>query len=370
MGIGRPHGSAMWNSLHVTYYSATKDELLLDGIRPAIQDVLEPLRTRRVYLRRHWRFGPHIAVNYDVPSGEAAECGRLLTERIGRFLRRVPSTVCLDEERYATDSHKWGQAELMPPPYLPLRPDNEVQPEAYSVREQLLGGTVMAAEMEAYLSDTTPLVFDTLDQSRGKLGHRFGVLALVFGATASVYPGRGARYGHLSFRSHAEAYLASVDETERRRLRIARDRNLPSLRRGLEAILKGSPASSRTHECVLRWRDMHEERVARFERLAKEGIIPDHFALAQSFAERTGGFAFFANGTPKHRSDFHSLGTDISREMRAEPAFDAYRLLLNLFYMTLPLMGLDAHAKYTLCYLVAEATEEVLGETWRSILGR
>lgn len=363
----------MWHSVHVVYYAPAKDALLLDAIAPALEEACAMTPGGgRGYVRRHWLYGPHFRLNVAAPAELFTnQIEPSLRSTLGRYLAANPSRTSLDPDEYARRSATWGQSELVPGPYLPLRPDNSVHVVPYEARTEILGGAEMVCEMETYLSAVRTVLFDLLARTRDNKALRLTSVFACMTLLACLYPG-GLRYGHLSFRSHAEAYLAGNGPQMRAQFERARDRNLAELVRTMEQLLGALQDGMfrGRDELLVQWSAVHAGFFERYLALSSARKIPDHFAAARSYAAAAGGFTYFDQDRVGPQSEFHSVGTDASRAMYHSPAFDAYRLLLNFFYLNLPTLDVDASAKFLLCFLVAEVAERVLGVTWRQILGR
>ncbi|MFN8695095.1 MAG: lantibiotic dehydratase C-terminal domain-containing protein [Burkholderiales bacterium] len=362
----------MWHSVHLTYYEPHKEALLLDAVFPALHEVCEELGVaRRAYARRHWLFGPHIRINLDASADDFAEnLWPRLEGRFARYVTAVPSRYHLDPIEYDRISRESGQAELTLGPYAPLRQDNSVCLAPYEARAELLGGTIMVEEMERYLAGTRALVWDLLRLTRGNESARrsmlFGCMILI----AVLYADEGLRFGHLSFRSHAEAFLSTAAPSLREQHLRIRDRLLPSMvhlaSRILESVRGGRYVG--TDPFLRRWSHYHHESYQAYLLLSQQRSIPSHARLAQEYAGANGGFTFFQRTDLLPQTEFHANASVAMHRLAQAPAFDAYRLLLNFFYMNLPLFSVNAPTRYLLCLLVAEASEHILGESWRTIL--
>ena len=362
----------MWHSIHLTYYEPNKEALLLDSVFPALRDMCEEHEVAsRAYVRRHWLYGPHIRVNLEASAPVFAEViWPSLTKTISRYQTAYPSRFSLDSSDYERLSLEYGQSELLPGPYAPLRADNTVLRAPYEIRSELLGGALMVEALQEYLAGTRSLIWELLELTRNNEGIRRSMLFTCMLLIAVLYADEGIRYGHLSFRSHAEAFLSTASPSLRVQYLRIRDRLLPSMVQHASRILGSIQGGCYvgTDAFLRRWSQYHHQAHRSYLVLSRQSAIPSHAQLAQSYAGATGGFTFFSRLDLQPQTEFHANSSLAMLRLTQSPAFGAYRLLLNFFYMNLPLLGVNASTRYLLCLLVADAAEQILGETWQTIL--
>lgn len=115
------------------YHDPVKAPLLRDAVLPALAEAERAGATGHV--ERHWLHGPHVRVRLDGPDQAA-----LVASRIRAYLAINPSTVDADHDMLLAQAKQNGIAELVPPPYEPIRPDNTVvvEPTDLTTLRQLL----------------------------------------------------------------------------------------------------------------------------------------------------------------------------------------------------------------------------------------
>lgn len=86
-----------WASIHA-FYHGDLDVLLLDGVRPLVDDLRGAGLVDGFFFLRYWDGGPHLRIRLSVPDGHDVESVALL--RLRAYLRNWPSTDLPDTARY------------------------------------------------------------------------------------------------------------------------------------------------------------------------------------------------------------------------------------------------------------------------------
>ena len=114
-------GVILWQAVHIYYYQDEKEGLLLDAVRPVVQKLRDRYQVKHLYLKRHWKFGPHIALLVDVSESEfEALIFPYIEKEITAYLHKHPSAQEIDPIAYLKQSETLGAWELEPGPYHPL----------------------------------------------------------------------------------------------------------------------------------------------------------------------------------------------------------------------------------------------------------
>jgi hypothetical protein len=358
-------------TLHVVHYDDHKAGLVADCLAPvAVEAAARAGGT--VFLERHWRFGPHVRIC----ATEGADAEWLRTAgraRIEAYLRDVPSRTPLDRAAYLRRSADLGAAELVRPPYGPIWPDNTVVVAPYQRRTDLYGedGAVVKARfLAACVGPVAALVAATRDARAVRLAHVLRLFALV----ATAYADDGS--GTLSYRSHVEDFLSHDDPSGEiraafdARYAAVRDQVVEEVRSVLadsdHARYDGTDPVLRAWSDVLRgtWpaivalvarNEVDEDPSGRYYDVARE--VSDRAATRWDFARR------------RRFGEFHTALRTLDFGPRQNvPAFAAYRWLVNLFYLVLPLLDVSPLDRYFLGHAVSTAVDEITGTTWRDRL--
>lgn len=330
----------------------------------ALQHAVPVWRTARagglhlVTLRRGWLGGPHVEVG-GLDSDDGIDWRRL-----AQAVDAGPApSRALDGGAYLRRARERGRLENVPPPYLPLRRHGEVVLVRSGRDDEPLGSVraVLAATL-------APAVVATLEDVVAEPGVRSARLTGVLTAVAASHP-LGAGFGAFSLRSHVEAMLAWLAPRTDMRAEFAR--RLEPQRAAVTAEVRrtldwAAPAS------VLQWstaiayaRGVVDENV-RAGRISDE-VVDDLGRRAEGQEGPPGAAAMGPVGehpeTDFHRSVYGSGATGLAGEW-----FAGYRVLVNAVYAQLPLLGVSALQRSFGCYAVAEAIDEVLGQSWTNRL--
>jgi Lantibiotic biosynthesis dehydratase C-term len=345
-----------WYSAHVYYYDREQTDLLLDAVRPVFAEIEAAEGVSRCYWQRHWRLGPHVRLNVRAtPDAWAGRVRPLIDKVIGDHLRRHPSTGTASEERDLPVHRQLAELEQEHGPLTPWQPDNSIRYAEYDRRLHVLG-TVESSDLLAdFHTDTTPLAFAALDLARST-GDRFDIPVTFMFATAA----RGCppiERGFLSYRSHAEGFLANSSDPAGFRERFERlyRSNAETLRRQLTRVLEALAEGGEPAIQLADWVALVEKYRDRALELHRAGnLVLQPVVSPAEVAE--GPAVPFANVSPFHRA---LLGNDeIRTELATAEWFAVYRVLLNYQYLLFNRLGVAPVERFTLCYLAARTVEE------------
>lgn len=333
------------------------------AVLPAARALADAPAAPAVHLRRGWRFGPHV----DVIAG-AGQGGALPWDEIAAKLDAGPRPAegVLTEEEYLAQAREFGRLERVPPPYLPMREHGTVE----LIGRDALGEWPQPLEMLRQLALSrlfTPLA-GTVDRLAERPQDALALVAGAFVALAAAHHS-GAAHGTFSLRSHAEAFIAWA--APRKDPRPAFDRRLAAdaatLRPLVERALAGEPTPDTAH-----WATGFAYAMGAFDASVADGglTLEALETVGEGFDAQTMGPPGRTDARSTRPSAFHQA-VDASG-VTDGPAqwFASYRLLVNLFYSQLPLLGVPPMHRYYLCHAVAETVDQVLGETWQERLDR
>ncbi|MBL0386968.1 hypothetical protein JJB07_09905 [Tumebacillus sp. ITR2] len=368
----------MWKRVHVYYYDDAKENLVLDGIRPALQALEQMPGVSGSYLRRHWKFGPHIALYLEVESEEvfSSQVWPYLQETLGAYLQDHPSRQELDPVQYLERSVTLGAWELEPGPYEPLQPDNSMSLHPYGQLAGVLKGEHVLQTMEWFWKKSTGLMLDLLDATRGDLPSRQLYLIKLMAAVAHLYPVDGIVRGQLSYRSHAEAYFVSFDQDGRlQKMFSTQDQQVaPFVDEAVLSVLNETDEDGvygGPDPLLRQWSQLMKELYETCLEQARQGRLTSDTSHYSELAEEIGESArerWIGEWDEAKQSEFHKeLNEVISDQFFSSPQFSSYRMLVNSFYTYLPLMGINPNMKHLLCYLISRSVERIAGVDWKGI---
>jgi hypothetical protein len=340
-----------WHSIHVYYYDQDKNALILDGVRPLFRTL--DGHVDAVYYTRHWRYGPHLRLNFRTTANTFAELVRpAADEIIGGFLASCPSTTSLDPAQELPVHQRLAELEREDGELLPWHPDNSIVTAAYDARATAIGGPETAGLVAGFQATATELAFrmtEELTDPGQRLARGFDLMI----ATAQAMSRRGITDAFISFRSHAEGFLCGFPEGAG--LRPAWDQHYDQHRRSLvrrittvvAAVQDGDAAVPFVDEWLATLRPSWLEA----QRLASAGtlLLPTKMP---SDAEPTVDLAAI--------SPFHQvlLANPSWEQTQQSASFLQYRLMLNLTYLMLTRLGVTPVERFLLGHLAANAVED------------
>ncbi|MEU7748608.1 thiopeptide maturation pyridine synthase [Nonomuraea sp. NPDC049158] len=389
-----PLQPSRWHSVHIAYHDVPgQDDLLLDAVGPLLRRVSGIVEAAHVL--RHWRRGPHLRLNVKTDPATWADAVRqAIDEVIGSYLRVHPSTVVLDQRGLLAQHRVLAEQEKDPGPLTPWYPDNSLHYAPYDPRHQALDED--AADLLAdFYTDSTPLLLDMLRHVR--LGHdtKDGLAMALMLATSHTALGPITR-SFVSYRSHAEGFLARCADPNAMRARFERDYQaqrdeLTGRVRAVIATLDGTTSTDCTTGT-----DSTAAGTDRTDSTAGTGhtttgtdatactagitgitgipvlFVREWAALVAEYGRRAEpliargrlirpGSHQEALAIPR-LSDFHRLmfsSRTYHDRVFADPDFLRYRVLINYTYLQNTRLGITPPARFRICHLAANAVEEV-----------
>ena len=347
-----------WHSVHV-YYHDDLDPVLLDSVRPLWRSLAATSATedvaRQAYFLRHWRLGPHVRLNFHcAPDLFRAEVRPKIDEIVGGYLLIHPAERDLDPGTQLPLHKRLAEMEAESGPLSPWRPNNTVAGADYDDRQAILGSAAAADLLADFYVATTELAFDTIEHVRSG-GSRLGLAFDLLIATAHAFFGDGVERGFVSFRSHAEAFLAGTPDGDR--LRGVWDRQYSRGSERLAARVRTVAAAVDADASALRFPNAWITALTPLELRAKKLIASGDLTVDPP-TTRSGEPPAF------ELSRFHQeLAANERWRAEVGPSawFAAYRLVLNWTYLHLTRVGVTPVDRFLLCHLAANAVEEAYG---------
>ncbi|WP_405525797.1 hypothetical protein OG592_40520 [Streptomyces avidinii] len=325
------------------------------------------------HVERHWLHGPHLRLRLQgTDPARVAHTAEAAAARIRARLRAHPSHSDLTEAQLLERAAESGRAELVPPPYGPVHPDNTVriEPVDRSFVRGLLGadGTRLREDLLRSGLDALRSGADFLgrhqDTDRARL--RLAVTALA--AHACAHPG-GLTGGHWSYVSHLEDFLLHDDPDGRLRATFER-----------HAERAGDTATALVARIADGHADDWEQAWAAFSqgawRLAQERYDAGADLHGDPLAYRvraaaTGDTAAYERWNQDIRtrySEFHRLlrRADPQGAMWSRPDYLIHRACTNALYRLLTICDVRPLERYLAAHLVVRAVPALTGCDWRT----
>ncbi|MFO0433154.1 MAG: lantibiotic dehydratase C-terminal domain-containing protein [bacterium] len=371
----------MWQTIRIVYYGDHLVGALEEPVRACIAMLRARFRIGRLMLIPHWKFGPHLDLVLDCDAVRFEtevypRCAALFTD----WLAAHPSNEEIEPTAYAALSEKLALTELERGPFLPLLPNNRVLRGDYQPSRALKLAAIAGAK-EDFLCASLDLTLDLLDARRRDPDAFFLTLVAMMAVLGQSYRQGGLSRGYLSFRSHAEYFFAAYDNGEqalRRRLDQLDAATAETSASVVRSVLNGRvdelPLPDELLALMRRWealvaataakndaivRENHARLVAddTLDRLATETVT--HIPARE--VERMQQRAPSAVAT--------AMQQEAGQRVLNSQEFLSYRTTVNFFYYLLPLLGISPMKKFSLCLVVANATERALSISWEQILG-
>ncbi|MEV4252307.1 thiopeptide maturation pyridine synthase [Spirillospora sp. NPDC049652] len=343
-------GTSRWHAAHIYYYEPDKTNLILDGVRPLL-DELKAIAPD-AYVLRHWRRGPHLRLNLRTDPGTWTNTVQpAINDTIGGYLTRHPSTARIDQQAALVQHRFLARSEEERGPLTPWFPDNSIQYAPYDDRRHVLGDAEAAEMLSGFYTDSTPLLFSMLEHVRS--GHDTAELiglGLMLATTATALPPLTRSF--VSYRSHAEGFIARCADPDATRARLDdyyrahRTELTARVRTVMAALEERAPAPppfiAEWADLIANYRDRATQLIAQGKLIQPSSYDADHAAQRPSEFHRL----MFGNRA-YHRAVFE------------DPAFCRYRVLISYTYLQIHRLGLTPPDRFRLCHLAANAVEDV-----------
>lgn len=342
----------LWRTVNVFHHEGDRTGLLLDAVRPFITAVAPSVS--RVYYQPHWRRGPHIRIPIQASAAvfddvvAPAVAGVLET-----YLRAHPSTALLDERAAHAQHVRLAEQERERGPLTPWAPDNTIETAPYDRRQYVLGGSAAADLLADYYVDTNDIVFDILDWVRGGGSRMALAVDLFIGAANRFLP--PVTYGYMSYRGHADAFLAKMPDGVRSRFDQVYEGNAEAFRQRVVEITEAADYHdvvpfSALLDTLLRYRNQANELIQ------DGGLALD--ADANGDPQAWGStWSAWSDRSPFHRVlGGHRTAAD---QLGGWNTFQQYRVVLNWLYLNMYRLGIGELERNLVCHVVSRAVEDV-----------
>ena len=345
-----------WRSVNVFHHDSDRTDLLLDAVRPFIRAVAPSVSG--VYFQPHWRRGPHVRIPVRA-SAEAFDdvVAPAVADVLEPYLRAHPSTMVLDQ-REAHDQHvRLAEQERERGPLTPWAPNNTVAVEPYDQRLHVLGGPAAADLLADYYVDTNDIVFDILDWVRGG-GSRMALAVDVFIGVANRFL-PPVTYGYMSYRGHADAFLAKLPDGVRERFDRVYEANAEYFRQRVVEITAAADHHdvmpfSALPDVLLRYRNQANQLIESGELALNTDTNGDPEAWGSTWSA-------WSDRSPFHRTlGGHRTAAD---QLGGWNTFQQYRVVLNWLYLNMYRIGIGELERNLVCHVVSRAVEDVHGVT-------
>jgi hypothetical protein len=339
-----------WRSAYIYYHDDDKTGLLLDAVRPTLQELADVIDA--AYVLRHWRQGPHLRLNIRTDPAEWTTLVRpAIEKKIGGYLAEQPSTTKLDPDSRIAEHRILADRERDDGPLTPWLPNNSLSYPPYESRLAVLGDQAAVDLLTDFHVETNPLMFDILSHVRSGFDTMPLLSVGLMVTTAHVGLGPISR-GFGSFRAHADGFLASCRDPDK--VRTAFDESYHANRETLvDRVRHVVDTVEGTAPSPLPFVSEWAALITQYSRLAE--AVVDGPALprsTESWRERL---------NDPHASEYLKLAAssrNYVHKVLNGKRFLRFRVVLNQTYFYMTRLGLTPVNRYLLCHLVANAVED------------
>ncbi|MFB6809203.1 hypothetical protein [Streptomyces sp. NPDC056387] len=353
----------------VHHYEPVKAPLLREAVLPLARRAAAEGLTAHV--ERHWLHGPHLRLRLRGPADAVAATAGSTAAELRAHVASHPSRAAVDEQELLAQAAAAGRAELVPPPYGPLVPDNTVRVEQVDLSAL---GALIGPDALRLREDLLALGLPALEAGSAFLGERADTSAArvelvvaALSAHAAAHP-EGLVGGHYSYVSHLEEFL--VHEDPGGRLRAAFDRRWEAAGGRITSLvgrIAGGGAVGRERA----WADWS----ARAWRIAEERLRAgaDFGGAPAEYRDRAAALGDRATAERWDRSvrtrysDFHRLlhRSDPQGAMWTRPDYLVFRACTNGLYRLLTVCDVRPVERYLAAHLVVRSVPALTGHRWR-----
>ncbi|WP_327280545.1 lantibiotic dehydratase C-terminal domain-containing protein [Streptomyces sp. NBC_01205] len=353
----------------VHHYEPVKAPLLREAVLPlARRAASEGLAA---HVERHWLHGPHLRLRLRGPAGAVAATAERTAAELRARAASHPSRAAVDGHELLARAALAGRAELIPPPYGPLVPDNtvRVEPVDLSSLEALMGRDGVRLR-----EDLLALGLPALEAGSAFLGERADTSAArvelvvaALAAHAAAHP-EGLVGGHYSYVSHLEEFL--VHEDADGRLRAAFDRRWEAAG-GRISSLVGRIAGGGAAGWERDWANWSARAWRTAEERLRAGAdftgAPDEYRDRAAALDDPATAERWDRAARTRYSDFHRLlhRSDPQGAMWSRPDYLVFRACTNGLYRLLTVCDVRPVERYLAAHLVVRSVPELTGHRWQ-----
>ncbi|BFV60662.1 hypothetical protein KCMC57_up57660 [Kitasatospora sp. CMC57] len=361
----------------LSYYRPTKAGALREAVLPLARQAAAA--GLRVHVERHWRFGPHLRLRLDGPAEQVAARAERSADALRAWVADHPSVADRTDAQLLAEATVAGRAELIPPPYGPLVPDNTVRvlpvdPAATADLTALLGTEPAALRTELMRSGLPALgsACAFLGEHGDTAGARVQLAVTALAAHAHSHPG-GLVGGHYSFLSHLEDFLLHEDPDGRLRAAFEQrwERNGAAVTELAHRVLTGEAdgwEQDWAHWSASAWRSA-EQRHAAGADLSGRG--EEYRTRAAALGDPTTAERWDFELRTRY-SEFHRLlaRTDPDGTMFGRAEYLIYRTTTNALYRLLAICDVRPVERYLAAHLLVRSVPALTGHDWQDYVTR
>lgn len=348
-------------TIRIDYYEKNRLPLIIGPVQASVNQIRKTCPEAQVFVRTGWRFGPHVEICVVGPSIDVTA----QIANVRDWMAAHPSTRQIDAEEYEMLSRKLGALEGIGEPYIPLHPDNTVELVEDHQPRLVDGHEVLQQSYMRFFDRSAPILFllgalKCQDTSIATI-----VQIAMLARAADQYKPDGLAKGYLSLQAHADFFFANFDRAGLCRRHYKRLQDLWSEK--IEQAVLGHPEQatvdrevrSQIVEIMERWEEVLLDADAEIRRVIS--IDDSWFDYnPTAFPDEMGDEykdAFAKAGMPMRMvqkgETLNGMLGSVDPTFFRSPDFQAFRVILNMYYSFLRTLNVSPAERFGLCYLTA-----------------
>lgn len=360
----------------IFYFEKDKVPLLLGVIAPFLEEWRKTDNSSRIWLRVHWRLGPHLDLISDMSDAKFdAELMPLLKPRVEQWLTTNASATAIDAEQYHKLSERLALFELEKGPIEPLATNNSIVRSFHESSIDIFGVKELVEAQEIYCSVSLSNIIELARTKRNNINDFYLEALKIMALTGNMVKVHGLPRTFISYRAHAEYFFTNHDHSGRFRQQIdyvdglLKD-DVDSIIRAAHNVFEGGAAIDVAFPNLAEW-----YREVKALSLKVYAVAEEHADLLGQ-DNRLGAFAdelvkeldvTLDPNKARKTSEVEAYFGDMSGLFSQVPHI-AYRTMVNYFYGILPILSVSPMQKYALCHLISNGCERVFGKSWQQVV--
>ncbi|MBR5637180.1 MAG: hypothetical protein IKW81_09655 [Pseudobutyrivibrio sp.] len=341
-------------AVRIHYYAdeASKRRLICELAGTFLNDRFQGLKW---YLKRDWRYGPHIEINIvDSKKAEAEEFIKEIKTAALSFIENNPSNEKRPTEEVLRQLNALENEDGPESGFLPIEENGSVVVS----EKALVKGKYFSSDEEYiyYITnncDVSKIMVKTIVKMQELTEkEQYLLLVALFARLAKQYPNGGLIKGCVSFKSHIIGFLSYQDERTAG-IKANFERRYELIKEQLYDLYDYDFNIEDQEELLKEWEGFFEKFISGINYTAEKG---EAYRAAAGFDKESQKRLI-------NYSEFHNKW--VNRQEFADffysEEFYKYRLLVNFFYLTLPCMGFGPSGKHFCCYMITRLVEEKTG---------
>lgn len=349
-------------TIRIDYHQQNKLDLIIHPICKSVGELRSLYPSALICIRTGWLHGPHLELC--VVSDTHCDVSPQV-EGIKLWITEHPSDRHLDDHEYEKLSSSLGALEGIEGPYLPLRSDNNValvQNRKLNLVEQ---HDVLQEPYLRFFDRSTPILFKLAALKLNNTSMATLVKIAMLTRTADQYRPEGLARGYLSLQAHADFFFANFDQSGRFRHRY--EEIGEAWREQIALAVQGRPDLATTDEGT---RSRITEIIELWDSVLKDtdADIRRAIDLDSSWFDYNPA-AFDKESRKQYQEAFAKSGLMMRKIEKGETLqdmlgfadesffrtanFQAFRVLLNMYYSFLRNLNVSPAERFGLCHLAS-----------------